>query len=83
MLTTASESRTGAARPSAASRKSEGSGRDPVRRVALSPGQVLQDLLLNDPGHAAAAARKEGGRAAVASSVVERITSPRRGHRLP
>jgi hypothetical protein len=27
--------------------------------VALSPGQMLQDLLLNDPGHAAARARVE------------------------
>lgn len=28
-------------------------------RAALSPGQVLQDLLLDDPGHAGAASRVE------------------------
>lgn len=37
-----------------------GSGRARGRcGVALSPGQVLQDLLLNDPGHAGAASRVE------------------------
>lgn len=46
---------------------------------------MLQDLLLNDPGHAGAAARVEGSRAVVASSVVKRrpLTSPRRGDRMP
>lgn len=50
----------------------------------LSPGQVLQDLLLNDPGHAGAAARDDGRRVAVASSAVKRrpLTSPRRGGRM-
>lgn len=50
----------------------------------LSPGQVLQDLLLNDPGHAGAAAREDGRRVTVASSAVKRrpLTSPRRGGRM-
>lgn len=52
---------------------------------ALSPGQVLQDLLLNDPGHAGAEARVEGRRAAAASSAAKRrsLTSRRRGDRMP
>lgn len=51
----------------------------------LSPGQVLQDLLLNDPCHAGAAARVEDRLAAVASSAVKRrpLTSPRRGGPMP
>lgn len=53
--------------------------------VALSPGQVLQDLLLNDPGHAGTASRVEGEWAAVASSAVKRqlVTSARRGDWMP
>lgn len=49
-------------------RDREGSGRARVCRVALSPGQVLQNLLLNDPGHTAASSAGE-----------QRRPSPRRG----
>lgn len=53
--------------------------------MALSPGQMLQDLLLNDPGHAGAASRVESKWAAVASSAVKKqlLTSPRRGNWMP
>lgn len=53
--------------------------------MALSPGQVLQDLLLNDPGHAGAASRVESKWAPVASSAVKKqpLTSPRRADWVP